>query len=397
VARLLKDERMQAGLKDQVILVDEAGLLGTRTMGRLFDLGNRLDARFLLVGDTRQHGPVERSSALKLLEEQAGVLPAEIREIQRQRADYKMAVRALSEGRTDAGFRQLDKLGWIREVSEPERYRALATDYIAAVTGGKTALVVSPTHLEGEWITDEIRSRLKAIGKLRNSERRLPTLENVNLTEAERRDPVNYAPGDVLVYHQHAKGVRKGARMVVGDGPLPVEQADRFQVFRSGRLPVAPGDLVRITRNGHSADGKHALNNGAVYRVTQFNRRGDLVLENGWTVARDFGFLSHGYTLTSHASQGRTVDRVFIGQSSHSFPASSREQFYVSVSRAREQATIYTDDKRALLDAVSRRDDRISATELLGDRDHEVGRPASRLPPELVHDELSRSELHRET
>ncbi len=77
------------------------------------------------------------------------------------------------------------------------------------------------------------------------------------------------------------------------------------------------------------------------------------MLENGWTVGKDFGHLAHGYVVTSHASQGKTVDRVFVGQSSQSFPASSREQFYVSASRAREQVIIYTDDKEALLEAVS--------------------------------------------
>ena len=41
------------------------------------------------------------------------------------------------------------------------------------------------------------------------------------------------------------------------------------------------------------------------------------------------------------------------------------EQFYVSVSRAKKELRIFTDDKRALLDAVSRREDRITATELL--------------------------------
>ena len=64
------------------------------------------------------------------------------------------------------------------------------------------------------------------------------------------------------------------------------------------------------------------------------------------------------------------MDRVFIGQSSESFPASSREQFYVSVSRARQQATIYTDDKESLLDAVSRSDDRMTATEFVADREY---------------------------
>ena len=125
---------------------------------------------------------------------------------------------------------------------------------------------------------------------------------------------------------------------------------------------------------GKTADGKHRLNNGSQYVVDGFTRQGDIVLNNGWTVGKDFGHLDYGYVVTSHASQGKTVDRVFIGQSSESFPASSREQFYVSVSRARQQATVYTDDKESLLDAVSRSDERLSATELVMDRDYHVRR-----------------------
>jgi ATP-dependent exoDNAse (exonuclease V) alpha subunit len=62
------------------------------------------------------------------------------------------------------------------------------------------------------------------------------------------------------------------------------------------------------------------------------------------------------------------VKRVIIGQSADSMRAASREQFYVSVSRGRERATIFTDDKKALLEAVSRSDDRVAATELARSR-----------------------------
>lgn len=370
VARLLKDERLQSSMQGQVLWIDEAGLLGTKSMREVFDLADKLDARVILSGDRRQHGSVERGAALRLLEEEAGLIPANIREIQRQDGEYKQAVRALSEGRTEEGYRRLDDLGWIREVPETERYKMLAADYVAAIRQDKSedaALVVSPTHREAEWITDEIRARLKELGELGPDERRLNVLENANLTEGERRDPLNYSPGDVLVFHQNAaKGIRKGQRLVVGSDPLPLEQAEKFQVFRPGILPVAPGDKLRITRNGKTADGHGDLNNGALCTVAGFTSQGDIRLTNGKTIDSDYGHLAHGYVVTSHASQGKTVKRVFIGQSSQSFPASSREQFYVSVSRGRKGVTIYTDDKESLLDAVNHSDDRITATELFG-------------------------------
>ena len=87
--------------------------------------------------------------------------------------------------------------------------------------------------------------------------------------------------------------------------------------------------------------------------------------DNGWTVSKEFGHLSHGYCVTSYASQGKTVDRVFIGESAESLGAASREQFYVSASRGREQVTVYTDDKHRLIEAINRTDDRLTATELV--------------------------------
>ena len=136
-------------------------------------------------------------------------------------------------------------------------------------------------------------------------------------------------------------------------------------MFHAGTIALAAGDMIRITNNGSTADKKHALHNGDLYRVRGFDDQDNIVLANGWTIAKGFGHIDYGYVVTSHASQGKTVDRVFVGQSSGSFPASSREQFYVSASRARKSVTVYTDDKEALRQAISRSDERISATELL--------------------------------
>lgn len=59
------------------------------------------------------------------------------------------------------------------------------------------------------------------------------------------------------------------------------------------------------------------------------------------------------------------VDRVLIAESTASLPAASRQQFYVSASRARESVTIYTDDTHALREAVQRECFRTSAVGLM--------------------------------
>src|SRR5262249_48885155 len=82
-------------------------------------------------------------------------------------------------------------------------------------------------------------------------------------------------------------------------------------------------------------------------------------------VAKDYGTLSHGYVVTSHAAQGKTVDTVLIALGSESLAAANREQFYVSVSRGREAVKLYTDDKEAVKASVKLSAARLSATEMM--------------------------------
>lgn len=365
VAMLLKDERLQQRVKGQLLWIDEAGLMGTKTTREVFDLAEKLHCRVLLTGDRYQHGSVERGAALRLLEEEAGLKLASVKEIQRQSGAYRGAIKALSDGQVGEGFKRLDELGWIKEIPHHERYRRMAADYVQAVKDRKSALVVSPTHAEGQRITAEIRRLLRERKKLGARSRTFRTLENASLTDAERRDPSNYLPGDVLVFHQNARGFVRGQRVTVGAEPPPIDQAKRYQLFHARSLELSAGDQVRITHNGKTMDGKHRLNNGSIHRVKRFDQDGNVVLENGWTIAKDFGHLAHGYVVTSHASQSKTVDRVFIGQGFESIAASSREQFYVSASRGKERATIYTGNKQELLEAISQSDERLSAMELV--------------------------------
>jgi conjugative relaxase-like TrwC/TraI family protein len=370
VARFLKDEQMQEAARGGVILVDEASQLGTRDMLRVFELAEGLNARILLVGDKRQHRSVTAGEPLKLLEERAGLPVAEVTEILRQQGDYKKAAGLLSEGRTEEAFEELDKLGWIKQVDDADRDKQLATAYLEAVSEKKrngehkSALVVSPTHAEGDRITAAIRQGLKAQGQL-TGERVVTAWVPAHLTDAQKADPTEYERGYLLQFHQNAPGYTKGSRLTVGEGAEPpAKLAKRFEVYRPTQLALAAGDRIRVTAGGKTKDGKHRLSNGSLLTVQGFTRRGDILVDHGWVIDREFGHLTHGYVVTSHASQGVTVDKVFIGVSSESFPATYQRTAYVAVTRGKEQAQIFTDDRKELLKAISRPDDPLSATQL---------------------------------
>jgi conjugative relaxase-like TrwC/TraI family protein len=370
VKRFLVDPRFQEQARGQVLWVDEAGQLGSEDMLLLFDQAAAVGARVVLSGDRRQHRSVARGEPLRLLEEKAGLPVAEVTEIIRQSGDYKQAVARLSEGKAAEAFDELDRLGWIRQVPDAERYQALASAYLEAVAEKKrgkpaTALVISPTHAEAARVTEAIRTVLKAGGKL-SKERTLPGWVPAQLTDPEKGEAVNYEPGDLLVFHQNVPGHQRGSHMIVSDpAKLPLRSAEHFQVYRPVELTLAVGDRARVTANGWDKSGKHRLNNGDLLTVAGFTPSGDIIDQRGWVIPASGGaHLALGYCVTSHASQGKTVDKVLVAQSSQSLAATNRRQFYVSVGRGRTQALVFTDDKKALLKAVQKADQPLSALEL---------------------------------
>jgi hypothetical protein len=205
---------------------------------------------------------------------------------------------------------------------------------------------------------------LKAKGRL-GEERLIKAWIPAYLTDAQKADPTEYEPGDLVQFHQNAPGFKKGSRLIVSEGlKPPTEHAKQFEVYLPMQFALAAGDRVRVTAGGKTKDGKHRLSNGSLLTIHGFTKGGDIIVDHGWIIARDFGHLTHGYVVTSHASQGVTVDKVFVGVSSESFPATGQRTAYVAVTRGREQAQIFTDDTDELLRAVSRPDDPMSATQL---------------------------------
>jgi conjugative relaxase-like TrwC/TraI family protein len=371
VARFLKDTQMQQAAKGGVILVDEASQLGTRDMHAVFTVADAVGARVILVGDRRQHKSVTAGEPLKLLEERAGLPVAQVTDILRQSGDYKKVAKALSEGNARAAFEELDKLKWIRQVQGAERYKLLAASYLTAAKergkGGKpkTALVVSPTHAEGARVTEAIRAARKADGEL-SGERLVTAYVPAHLTDAQKADSTEYEPGDLLQFFQNAPGHVKGERRIIGESSAPpVELAARFEVYRSRPLALAVGDRIRVTAGGTTKDGKHRLSNGSLFTVEGFTAHGDIKVNDGWVIDRDFGHIAHGYVTTSHASQGATVNKVFIAIDSESMKATDQRTAYVAITRGKEQAMIFTDDHLELLKAARRENETLSATELV--------------------------------
>lgn len=381
IAKLLSSESLQREYHGAVWWVDEAGLMSTRLADKFLRLAEECGARVVLVGDTGQHHAVERGQAFDLLQKHGGMLVTEVEEIQRQRGEYKRAVEQIADLNFEGAFETLCGMGAMLEMPLDQREKRLAADFLETMALGKTAMVVSPTHAECNGVSEAIRNELKKSGQLGRGQKR-SVLRDLHWTEAQKRYAPLYEPGMVVQVNNHVRGFSLGEQMEVlgvshgevvlkgsnGVKSLPMGKAEAFGVYEKEEIEVCEGESIRISGNGRTADG-HRLNNGSMHKVSRVMPDGRIFLENGWELKKEFKHIAHGYSATSHAAQGMTVDVVLVSQSGlYSSAASDANQFYVSVSRGRENVRIYTDNIDALQNMVARVRERPMATEVLEGR-----------------------------
>src|SRR5262249_32104805 len=147
----------------------------------------------------------------------AALKPIEVTKIQRQEvAAFREIVKDISEQKIDLAFDKLERAGLVIEINDDgQRHLSLAKEYLQAIDEGKTALAVSPTHVEGRQLTQVSREEMRIDGFLAKEGRIITRLESMNLTEAERGIAHNYQRGLVVQFHRQAGDFHRGERVVV--------------------------------------------------------------------------------------------------------------------------------------------------------------------------------------
>ena len=427
---LQHNERLQEEVAAKIIWVDEAGFLSAKQMLWLAEFAERNGNRVILSGDTHQHHSVERGDMLRILEKAGAASTAQLTEIQRQQDPaLRAAVFSLSEGDVLKGFEALDAQGRITELEDDsERVNAIIEANLDALKEGKTSVIVSPTHAEGRHVAESLRAAMREQGLLTGEEVKLTRLQNTGWTYAQRCDAINYAPGQTIEFHQRTQAVVKTDRYMItatprsglkrpeatglspltlrsdGDlrdwvqGPsreyfqrgekwevvsategkivlerdgvrrsLSTSRASSFSVFEKEEISIAVGDTVRVTKTHPSIEGRDLVNNDLLKVVAI--RDGLVRFDNGESLgANELAHIDQGHVVTSHASQGKTVDQVLISAPVNGFDLVNAIMFYVSVSRGRQQARVFTDSKGALLETIENNlGIRLSASELLNE------------------------------
>jgi Ti-type conjugative transfer relaxase TraA len=266
-----------------ILVIDEAGMVGTRQMERLVSATQEAGGKLVLVGDAKQLQPIEAGGPFKAIAERVGA--AELTDIRRQRDERDhAAVKEIAGGRAENALRSYAERGLLR-VEDDRRgaIEKLISDWRREV-GRKPedGLIITGTRLEAATINKLAQEARKVAGEL-------------------------------------------GQRTVRVDGTLLFEK-DRILFTKNSRL--------------------YGVKNGNLGTIEKIDERSDTITAKLDTGQRVTVSLSHyqdirlGYAITTHKGQGVTVEKSFVLAGGE---MQDRELSYVQASRARRETRLYTD------------------------------------------------------
>jgi conjugative relaxase-like TrwC/TraI family protein len=358
----------------QIWVVDEASMVGNRLMLDLLKTAENEQAKVVLIGDKLQLQAIDAGKPFQNLQEKGIMATAKVEDILRQKTEglREVVFAVAKEMDTDKAIHLLDKMGAIKELGDrQERLMAIATDYLAlSPKEMKNTLIVTARNIDRMEINQSIREGLKEKGQLNEA-----TEKTYNVTipkaiqEGDRGRGESYNEGDMVRFLRANRGleVGRGDRGIVEriEGnelkvqlensnrtiSVDLEKYNKLEAYSPEERQFAHGDQVMFLRN----DKNLGVVNGSLGMVVEANNH-SLKVETRTGIKdvdlKTYNHIDHSYGSTLHKSQGMTSERVMIHLDTAQGISNSANAFYVGVSRASHEATIYTDSKENLPDSV---------------------------------------------
>ncbi len=283
-----------------VLVVDEAGMVGSRQMERVLTAAREAGAKVVLVGDPEQLQAIEAGAAFRALAERFGA--AEIGAVRRQRAEWQRdATRELATGRTADALGRYEAAGMVRGHATQDAARAALVAGWAAerqAAPERSQVMLAYTRADVGELNRLAREQVRVAGELGP--------DQVVQTERGARA---MAAGDRLMFLRNERGLGAGPG---GRGGVAVKNGSLGTVL----AVEAQGERLTVRLDG--PEGK-----GAAPVVTFY--------------VRDYAHLDHGYAATIHKAQGVTVDRAHVLASSHM----DRHAAYVALTRHRDGVALH--------------------------------------------------------
>lgn len=358
---IYKEENRQDDIpKRRLILVDEAGMAGSLQIAKLMKIAKRNMDKVVFIGDTKQFSSIAAGNIF-LDMQRFGAKTVYMSETMRQKSYHaKGIVKAVKNKQVDKAMDILDKQGTFKETDREEGIEQIARKYseiYGFIDPLNDELIIASRNADRVRINERIRECLNKPGegeihsvKEAWSQNGIGRHFTKNLEEGmiiiPSKVPMTKNGAEyrikAIIDQKYIEVEASGGKSVVIDF---YRYSQQCQIYKEVQKEFAPGDTIIFTKNANLTQDSRVKNgeraviksikNGVI--ETTCRKRVDL---------HDMSFIDYGYAITDYKSQGATTKNVTICADSQ---MASMNAFYTQVTRAKENITIYTENKEALL------------------------------------------------
>lgn len=367
-----------ADIKDALVIVDEAGMLGLRDTHELMKIAEANNLKLVFSGDQNQKKSIEQGDIFSGLQRQ-GFETVRLDEGNRQKTDLmKTAVKNILDRDISAALKILKDT--TREITNnDERLKAAQDEYLK---DRYNSLLITTTNADRRALNSSIRSFLVENGEITESQT-FTTREVPSMSALEKRSAIYYTEGEKVYLSKNIGSISAGreAKILSVDAEkntLEIEhntfkdktfietvdlskQGNSLNIFKDTKTDLGIGDQIIMKKN----DSKLGLKNGQIGKITSIQNDEITVKfdkdEKTFSI-NQYRYIAHAYAITDFASQGKTTDKVIAVANSQ---AASFNDFYTQITRAKNEAHIITNDLEELKARAARDSLKLNATEML--------------------------------
>ena len=347
--------------KNRLIIVDEAGMLGSIQMNNLIENAKKNGDRIVFMGDTKQFRSISAGNIFNDMQKYGTKTVRLSQAIRFESELTKEATTSLKMEMVKKSLETIKKEGTLQELSHDNQVETIAQNYSnLKPKKQKETLIIASTNKDKEAINWAIRTHLKLGG---NSYK---VQSHASLNGIESHYSEGYEIGSRVSIQGDLEGFKRGQKLYVtgriDDKTITVkssgknavehtidvyENGKKLQVFREVEKPFSKGEVIVFTKNT-SLDKKTrtSVKNGERTRIKSINKHGDVVTAEGKKFnINKMPYVDHGYTITDVKSQGSTYENVVVMAKAE---MASFHSFYTQITRAKRGIELFTDNKELL-------------------------------------------------
>lgn len=335
--------------KNRTIIIDEAGMLGSRQTAEIMEIAKRKGDTVVFVGDTKQLAAVSAGNCFLEMQNR-GIKTIYLDKTMRQKTEYtQKIVKSLKDKDFEKAFNILNNEKKIEEIPNTDDIiEKISNEYLNSKSKKET-LIISSKNEERRKLNNSIRSKLDKKGV------EIETQEALNFTQIQKSFTSDFKEG-MIIQIQNAKGFRAGETVEVvntKDDKLILKTKDdkmkylnlnqedlQLGVYQKVAKNFDTGEKIVFTKNIDDRKNKFRVKNGQQDIIKSISPDGDIETEKGLKFnVKQNPFFDYGYAITDYKAQGVTSSNVIVMTNNN---MSNTNSFYTQVTRVKNDLKIYT-------------------------------------------------------